>query len=188
MNGDIQFTDEQLRLAASRSLPPGSELDAETAALREGFLALGEAIEANTLKFDEAALLGRLKAVCQEPDRIALADSRRPKHALWQIVLSGALAAAALFAVARISIQWRQAETIALAPAIGTGLGNSNWATTNEHLVNSILWQDPLDEQIALAQAQIEWLGSRGRGVDGSLLDMNEQLRALSQELLGESL
>jgi hypothetical protein len=49
-------------------------------------------------------------------------------------------------------------------------------------------WVDPLDEEIALAQAEMQWLASRGHGLDGSLSQVGWQLEALSQELGGGSL
>jgi hypothetical protein len=50
------------------------------------------------------------------------------------------------------------------------------------------VWNDPLDDELALASAAIEQFTSRSRGFDDSLLDMNDQLRALSQELTNETL
>jgi hypothetical protein len=49
-------------------------------------------------------------------------------------------------------------------------------------------WTDPLDEEIAFAAVTLEQLGSRSRGVDGSLLEINDRLDALFQELSVESL
>ena len=49
-------------------------------------------------------------------------------------------------------------------------------------------WFDPLDEEIALAQAEFQRLNTDSRGVDGSLSNMSQRLESLSQELFQGSL
>jgi hypothetical protein len=109
------------------------------------------------------------------------------------LVLAGALAAAGLIAIVRIArdsrttgVQVAKVERSPQSPAggvIAAGPSRSMIAWND-----SDGWNDSLDDEIALASARIEQFTSRGRGFDDSLLDMNDQLRALSQELTNETL
>jgi len=189
MNDELKLTDEQLQLATSRSLPPCAVLNAETAAARESFVALGTAVEAFASELDEAALVARLSKSCMEPaDRGRIALNRvSNQRDWWPIILSSALALAALIAIARIATVSPDGVTDIAANQIADPP-----AQPQPHLANAgrvfAGWSDPLDDEIALAAATIGQLGGRSRGLDGSLNDMNERLDALSQELLGESL
>jgi hypothetical protein len=187
MNDDLELTDEQLRLATTRSLPAGAALDAETAASRDDFLAVGSALESAAGQFEEAALVGRLQKSCLELQRASGSRSkpRLAGHDWWAIACGAALAASALFAIARIAFESRQRDAI-VATAIPGGLGPTRGGVP--HMMPASAWNDPLDDEIALAAATIDQFASRNRGFDDSLFEMNERLEAMSQELLGESL
>jgi hypothetical protein len=51
-----------------------------------------------------------------------------------------------------------------------------------------VTWHEELDDEIALAAATLSQWSTSTRGVDASLSNMNDELSALSEELLGESL
>jgi len=175
---ELKITDECLRLATSRSLPPGAPLDAETASLRDGFLALGSAVEAAAGPPDEAALLARLKRPRASDARV----TARPRKRDWlPLLLAGALAASALIAIARVAMVSQSTDAIAELPA------GQRQSTLPDHLV-AAMWNDSLDEEILLAALSIDQLSGKNRGFDRSLLHMNERLEALSQELATESL
>ena len=189
MNDELKLTDEQLQLATSRSLPTGAVLNTETAAARESFVALGAVVEAAASEFDEAALIARLSKSCVEPaDKGHAAVDRAPKQRdWWPLIMSGALAIAALIAVFRIaSVSTDGMPQMAASQELGPPTHSQPHLATTGRVFAA--WSDPLDDEIALAAATIGQLGGRSRGLDGSLLDMNERLDALSQELLGESL
>src|SRR5215467_14429893 len=99
MNDEPKLTDDQLRLATSRSLPADSALDADTSAARDSFLALGSAVESAGRNFDEAALVNRLTKTCIS------APEQPARDWLWPAIITGALAAGMLFAIARIAIE-----------------------------------------------------------------------------------
>jgi hypothetical protein len=179
MNDRLNLTDEQLRLATSRTLPPGAELDAKTQAARDSFVAIGAAVDAAAGELDEAGLLARLSKTCLGPiDGGQVALKRVPARGdWWPMVLGGAMALAALIAIARIAtVSPDNATTIAANHA------------SDPPAQPLYYWSDPLDDEIALAAATIGQLGGRTRDLDGSLNDMNERLDALAQELSGEAL
>ena len=188
MNDDLTLTEQQLRLATSRALAEVGKLDPEAAAMRENFVALGSALESAAGQFDEVALVERLTESCLKIH--GSSDLRsKPRLAgreLWTIVLSGALAAAALVTMARIAMESRQNVAAVAVPSIQLPLRGPQ-----EHLALAPLaegWNDPLDDEIALAAETIGQLASRNRGFDDSLMEMHQRLEALSLELGGESL
>src|SRR5436190_445420 len=101
MNEHLKLTDDELRLATSRSLPAGAELSAEAAALRDDFLAVGSALESAGHPFDEAALIARLSPTCGRSTTGTALRSKRRRISRdgWAIALGGALAASGLVAL-----------------------------------------------------------------------------------------
>src|SRR5262249_17908808 len=149
MNDELKITDEQLRPATSRTLPSDVSLDSETAATRDGFLSLGAAIESAAGNFDEATLLARLQESCVATPVVT--PQRRGLPRDWiTLVLTSALAAAGLIAIARIAMdaqptgpQVAQAENS--APMMAFVPPETMW---NQSM---FVWNDPLDDEIALA-------------------------------------
>ena len=180
MNDELELTEDQLRRATSRAPIADAALDAETAAMRDSFLSLGSAIESAAADFDEDALIANLRGSMAAESTSALQpaarNDSRPKW--WLVVLAGALAASALIAIGRIGVVERE-------PVVAVNVPPTNGAA--EFAVAST-WHDPLDEQIASAQTEVQQLAVGNRGLDGSLSEMNDKLEAMSRELLGESL
>jgi hypothetical protein len=183
MNLDEILTDEQLILATSRSLPTDDAMDGQTAAARDHFLALGTAVEASASRFDHAALLVRLNAkrVARQPDLTVPAQHSSVPRWL-QFLAAAALAASFFVAIARLSQQTDPSRKILMTDQRPSG--NQQTIVPSA----SLAWTDPIDADIALAAAAIEQFSASARGFDGSLLDMNDRLDALSQELSGETL
>ena len=180
MNEEPKLTDEQLRLATSQSLPADGALDADASAARDSFLALGSAVESAARGFDEAALINRLTTTC------VAAPAQPARDWWWPFIVTGALAAGMLLAIARIAAERQRAsahDSIAGLPA-----NVVPHKTTPITITPAIAWNDPLDDEIAFAAATIHEFSGTNRSFDGSLLDMNDQLQALSRELLGETL
>jgi hypothetical protein len=173
-----KITDEQLRLATSRSLPAGAPLDAETASLRDGFLALGSAVQAAAGPLNEAALIARL----ERPRASEAHVVARPLHRDWlSLLLAGALAASALIAITRVALVSHPADVVAEAPATPRQPQVANHFATG-------MWNDSLDDEIVLAALTIDQLRGNHRSFDHTLLNVNERLEALSEELARESL
>jgi hypothetical protein len=187
MNDETQLDREQLEAATSRSLPAGAPLESETSALRDGFIALGHAVERAAADYDEAALIARVQSACRRDAAAELPSRSAVRY--WPLVLSGALAAAALFAVARIVVTWPAAnEAVVVAPQSPTTpmAGGGPVATGTDR--SALAWDDPLDEEIAAAQSSLADLSGRPTGIDGALSNMNQTLEALSDDLSGGSL
>jgi len=185
MNDEFNLTDDQLHLATSRLLPSSAQTDSDTAAAREVFLTLGASVESAASNFDQAAFLIRLERSCR--GATVTGPKAEPVRDWLTLILSGALAAAALIAIVRIAVDSRTANqqvaasNYAESPTAIRPIGMSPTQSI-------IAWNDSLDDELALAAATLEQFGGRRRGFDDSVLNMNEQLQSLSQELLGESL
>jgi hypothetical protein len=93
-----------------------------------------------------------------------------------------------LLAIVRIGAEWQRVEREAVA--VAKAPRNAAVATSDvpEAAPLGIGWHDPLDDEIALAEATMGQFSAGSRGVDESLFDMNQELFLLGQELLGESL
>jgi len=180
MNDESKLTDNQLRLATSRALPTDSSLDADTTTARDSFLALGTAVESAAHNFDQSALVNRLTTTC------ITAPAQPARDWLWPLIVAGALAAGMLLAIARIAAERQRASDHDLTTRLPTNVVPDK--TTPITITPAIAWNDPLDDEIALAAATIHEFSGTNRSFDGSLLDMNDQLQALSRELLGETL
>ncbi len=189
-------TARQLAQATKRVLPVGEGLDSEAASLREGFLQFGRAVEAASADFDEAASLARLTQKCLAEDLRPVRSPARNTDR-WAVVIAVVLAASALLAIVRTVAVW-PAGTVAVtarqpappAPAPSRSPANDSAALGNGpgELAVWAAWSDPLDEEIASAQAAVDQLSGRATGLDGSLEKFGSRLEALSAELESGSL
>ena len=188
MNDELKLTDEQLQLATTRSLPSEKALDGETLAAREAFLALGSAVEDAAGDLDEAQLITRLQQSCLKEMSGGETTIVRRQAALerWPMLLGGVLAAGVLIAIVRIAFVSQPGGSAQVASSPSTP--QRAMSELPEAMLTAVAWSDPLDDEIALAAATLDLLSSRNRGFDGSLLQMNERLEALSHELSVESL
>ncbi len=196
MNGDQQLDRQQLEAATSRTLPTSAALDSETSALRDGFIAVGKAVESAAADYDEAAFLARVQAACLQEDTLVAPATRTTPT--WALLLSGVLAASALIAVVRIVVTWPSAAAVVVAPSVPTPNSDPqpepSRAIVNDQTTepgasySALAWDDPLDQEIAAAQSSLADLSGPLTGIDGHLSNMNQSLEALSDDLSGESL
>ncbi len=185
MNDNLPLTDNQLCLATSRSLPADAHLDSDTAAARESFLSLGTATESAASRFDEAALLARLQQSCLQSPAVTLKPTE-PKRDWLPLVLSGTLALAALIAIVRIATDSNSAEQEVATVTWSPSAGGAGTVLTPAQLTPA--WNDAIDDEIAIASATLQQYSTRNHSFDGSLLNINDRLEALSQELSNETL
>jgi hypothetical protein len=203
MNEIPLMSDDELRLATSRSLPGDVALDAEVAAAREAFLSLGGALESAGSEFDEAALIQRLHAACliaPKPSAKYALPERTTERRWWPLLVSGVLAAglAGLFfilggtnddsqPIAVTPELQKPSETHASPnPPIDLRVARNTVSEDTAEVAQA--WSDPLDDEISLAAATIGQLAGHERGLDYSLLEINDRLEALVQELNSETL
>jgi hypothetical protein len=190
MNEVTPITAGQLQQATSGK-PAAAPLEAETAALRESFLQFGRAVESAAGDFDEAALVAKLTRSLAEENQPLPAPRMKDQTAWWPAVLTLALAASALVAIVRIAAEWPQntvaTNTVAPNTVAPTQPGQAQ-PPPEIQLVTSATWSDPLDEEIASAQAAVERLAGRTSDLDGSLENFGSRLEALSAELESGSL
>ena len=206
MNEQRPLDEQELLLATARVLPPGAALDAETAALRESFLALGAALEADLPPPIEGALMGRLPARCasDRTDERSLSAAEVQKNQVigirrdggrsrafagWrETVLVGVVAAAGIVVVVWIvatqpneRLAARSVTTKDNSPAIASdGAAVNHWAAET--------WHDLLDDELALVAASLGQMSAPPPRFDDSLRGMNQELYWLSQELASGSL
>jgi hypothetical protein len=194
MNDEFSISDEQLQLATSRRRPPSSALDGELAAVQATFLALGESLERAGGDIDEQAVLagvqrrlnveGAHAPACMP---VAAVKTQGLTPVGW-IAIALSVAAAVLIA---LSILPRGGESIEVVqhPVVKTAAQIAGEPLDErERLPTPFAWDDPLDDEIALAAATLDQWSTSSRGVDASLTNMSNELSALSEELLSESL
>lgn len=201
MNETRGLSDNELRLATSRSLPADAKLSAGANAARAAFLSLGAGLAEAGGSFDDTALISQLRRTCQgagDADSPSVAASRPTFW--WAAVLGGALAASVLILLARFGGTLPSGSAIVAQPqAAASGAANKRKAAVPAALAQGGRgesapaawgdgWTDPLDDQIAHVSARIGGMSHKSRGVDGSLWEVGDRLETLSQELLSESL
>jgi hypothetical protein len=181
MNNDLYLSDEDLRRITSRKLPPGTALSEEQATARDAYLSFGELLKAAPSSIDEQRLVECLKrSAAVEP-----VERRKTRKRSWLLLAGVTAAAVAVIVFLRVPLARHD------APAVADRQENRHAAAehgTSGTAPSTFTWHDALDEEIAVAAANISQISDGQRGFDASLLDMNAELSALSQELLGESL
>lgn len=171
---------KQLELATSTS--PEQNLDAETAALREGWRVLAGSLDKHSLPFYEAALLSKLQR------EISVSSGRcetKGQSGGWMVVaalVGGALAASLLLMVA-IGGGWFGKQSIAepasaISPKVDLAASNMQ---AEKELISS--WDDPIDSQITVAAAQMQTLQKPALPLDASISTLNYQLQRMAQDL-----
>jgi hypothetical protein len=186
MNEPNELDPMQLEQATSRTPAP---LDGETAALHEGWLALGRAIDAENAGFREDTLLARLA----EP-RIDAPSSPlviRPASSVagyWMPLVAAALALAMLFAVVRTLSFGSREEVAVTNPDRETHPPEVAVPEIAAEPAAIAAWSDPLDDEIDTALTQLRSASSRTGGVDASLTSLQNQMQQFSADLAADSL
>jgi hypothetical protein len=147
VSDELSELKRRLEAATAPDCPPHLLGDAETAAWREGWLALGELLEAG------------------QPTRHAPVPlwqpPRRPARAVWRRAAAAAVAATLLLSV---TLLWqahrgnRRSGMPSPPQPLAAGLEPSTAPSAEPHTTSTedeLVWDDPLDEQIALAGQQI---------------------------------
>ena len=196
MNNDDEL--KQLELATSRA--SAQNLDAETAALREGWNVLTAALEKSSGPIDEAAVVARLqREVAASPPA---AETKRAGGG-WMVIaalVGGALAASLLFVAVLASGQLGK-QPVAKPKTPEVAPQQNNLAVTpktelsptveapahpgiNENDGHVWNWDDSLDTQISVAAAQMQTMqNNQALPLDDSISTLNYQLKQMAEDL-----
>jgi hypothetical protein len=179
MNDDQELTRTELEQATARQLSPEVPLEPETAALRDGWLALGSLLDGAGQRLDQAALAARLQAELIDPPRPVQPARHATGSSWWPAIVGTALALTMLVAVIR-----------SLPRGAVTKPGGTSGLATNEpdQWPEPAAWSDPLDDQIGQAAEQVQALVAQSQGIDDSLTGISHELESMSDELQHGSL
>jgi hypothetical protein len=173
MNDDQQQLEQATSLTAT-----GRPLDEETAELREGWQTLGELLEA-AYPAEETALVTLPAEVVEAPTR---------RHRGWSVALSVAASLAVVIGGAwyldgqsGIESQRQIAKTGTeqqpLAPLTASRVDASN----------ELVWNDTLDEEIALVGDDVAWFQQRESDVDDELASVVHRVDEIDEALADDS-
>jgi len=168
---------QTLHRATSAQRPDDTALDAETAELREAWLALGALLPPAAEPIDEDPILARIESAhrdsCVPPRRTrALA-----RHGHWLV------AAVALLIATGVVVTLRPAGT---QPTIGGAPGPV--ATPSPDTAAVATWDDPLDEELLAAQQRLAQLPTGWRSPLTDADNLGQKINDLLSDLESETL
>jgi len=170
---------KQLELATSRG--DAANLDAETAALREGWRVLAGALEKSSGPFDEAALVAKLQRELAAPSPAA--NTKAPVRGWIVVALLGGALAASLFVMVAISGGWfKQPIVNPKEPPKQIDLVKSP-ETKGAPVAETPAWDDALDTQISVAASQMQSLQKPALPLDASISTLNYHLQQMAQDM-----
>ena len=171
---------EQLELATSRQIV--DRLDEEAAVLREGWIALGQALDVANHPFDEQAALAQLQRTLENKQLVAKAQALQHSDSH---PYAGFLLAAALVIVAAITIGIVQRPHDGTIATVTSGKAiepdNSGAAAPSP-------WADDLDADLDAAALRIQEVSWQPTSLDASLIELDGRMVELSSDISGESL
>ncbi len=184
----MNSNDERKQLELATSSAPEQNLDAETAELREWWRVLAKALEKNSGRFDEGALVSKLQREMAASSRRAETNGQGRGWIVVAALLGGTLAASLLLMVA-LAGGFFGRQPIAKPTKTITPPQNNLAAAPNikpAPLVengSTLSWDDPLDSQISVAAAQMQTFQKPALPLDASISTLNYQLRQMAQDL-----
>ena len=181
----MNTSDELKQLELATSNAPEQNLDAESAELREGWRVLTKALEKNSGRFDEGALVAKLQREMTASTPRAGTNGRRGGWMVVAALLGGALAASLLLMVA-VAGGFFGKQPVAkpgqtTAPKQNNLAGKTAPSGINDGSTPS--WDDPLDSQISVAAAQMQTFQKPALPLDASISTLNYQLQRMAQDL-----
>ena len=168
MSDELRELQRRLEEATAAAPPPAAELDAETRELREGWLALGQLLEAAHPAGETPVVLPPMP--------------RRSAGRRWKLAAVAALAAS-LVVVATLA--WMLRETGQKGQIASPEVKQpAPTVAQKEGEVEQLDWDDTLDDHIAMAGRELvlciqeDW-----RHVDETFSPLNEGLQEIRQEI-----
>ena len=175
MSDELNELERRLAAATAPECPAHLLSDAETAALREGWLALGELLEAAQPMLDQ-------------PVRLRQPPNRRVPVG-WRLAGAAALAASVLLGM---TLAWqltrgsRGGGTSSPSEGLAVAAEEPNAPSEQPRTIpteDELAWDDPLDEQIALAGQQILGLQQGWDYLDDAFGPVYHGLEAMEDDL-----
>ncbi len=187
---DQNFLPDDVERLTRATAPPdatATDLDAETLALRDGFLRLGELLD-QAAEFDEAALLAKLNHSLQS-EAPAPARREKQKQRPWILpasIVGGVVAAAIILLLCQTFFTFDfdpDIKPIANLP----GTKTIPEVDSNLDMTGFAPWRDVLDERLTMAQIRMQE-ASHLPLRRTSLISAAEEMRAMQHELNTSSL
>lgn len=194
----MNMNDELKQLEQATSSLPVQNLDAETAALREGWRALSASLDKYNGQFDEAALLSKLQREIFVPPQASETNGKSGGWIVVAALLGGALAASLLLMVA-LAGGWfgqqpiakptqtvpPQQNRLAASPNLrpAPAVESPSRHGINEHDGSTSTWDDPLDSQISVAALKMQTMQQPASRLDATISTLNYQLKQMAQDL-----
>jgi hypothetical protein len=178
---------EQLELATSAA--PEANLDADTAALRDGWRILSASIEKNAEHFDETDFLSKLQlenGPALPAERNTTETNGKPGG--WMVVatlLGGALAASLLLAVALAGGLFSQPHSVkkTLTSHPAPVVESPSRQGIHPQDGNAWSWNDPLDSQISVAATEMQFMQNPALRLDATISTLNYELQRMAEDL-----
>ena len=188
MNDRQPHDRQQLELATSRELAADVQLDDETRSLREGWLALGRALEQSRSGFDAEALATQLQTEFATIQPVEAA--RKQVNSSWWTVLLGTALALTMLVAAIRSLNNDGSGQLPVANQPTASDEPSTIAPPDAAVEKAALaaWSDPLDDEIDEASELVQSLVAQPPTIDDSLSGLSEQMRSLASEFENGSL
>lgn len=181
MNAESQRLLQQLEQATAAGNVPLPEMDAETAALRQGWLRLTQLLEAAAADEDPKVILARPPFSPTSPRRKSLAIAALAASALL-LVVAGWMSRNEL--APRGAVEQVAQDQPLVPPRERAAHGKSPGPQTADELA----WDDTLDERLAQAQLAMEALRLESRGPEMRMELLQNQLRTIENEVQTGSL
>lgn len=183
MSDELNELQRRLERATAPERPVDPPEDSETAALREGWLALGQLLEAAEPR--------------QEPFELRRWPEERTRYVGWRSVVAAAVAACLLIGVA---LAWRftggsapgdeakPSGAVAVNTRHEDGVIVSSERTGPEPPAEELGWDDPLDQQIASVAQEVVRVQRDWYGADDAFAPVYRGLEQMGEDLAEGSL
>ena len=177
MSDEFDNLRHQLERATAPEGRAEGPLDAETASLREGWLALGE-------------LLKAAEPPAEVP--LELREPRGPRRRGARTAAAIAALAASLAIAASLAARWFPGDRVVRGPAFSEEAISEKMETAQPRvepapetasLEDRLAWDDPLDQRIALAAQRIVGVQQDWDRVDGAFDPLYSGLEEMAEEL-----
>lgn len=181
----------ELERATTRRLPADVELSKDAAELREGWLALGQLLEASDRSFDPRQLLEKIETRAPSSDTVDVVSPREPRiassHGAWKRRLA-AIVAASLLAAAGLAAWWSWNVTIREPSVVPVARQPVVEQNGSDDPVPETAWDDSFDEQLAVTHERIWQVRATSTVSEARIETLRQAVEQFDSELNSSSL